>query len=98
MKAEDVLFESCYDFHLSLVSKREVHSTNEYLQLTISTLHDQVKHCEDVLVSATTAVMLQVAEALLCNHALLMSTVYEQFLKTTQLYGVKSAAFGKLKL
>ena len=85
----DVICKSCYDFHRSLISNSttQTSSSDEHLLTIIEDLSEQVsplptQNEAELTLWALNKTALNVAAEIKCNHALLMTSVYNEFLQT----------------
>ena len=83
----DVICKSCYDFHRFLISDTKTSSSDEHLLITIEDLSKQVsllptQNEAEITLWALNKTALNVAAEIKCNHALLMTSVYNEFLQT----------------
>ena len=79
--SQSIICKSCYDFYRNLISGCSEESTDEHLQLLLS--HLNTCSGNDTTTNGTIQVITQVGKQLLDNHAVLLSQVYDDFVKTS---------------
>ena len=80
--SQSIICKSCYDFYRNLISGCSEESTDEHLQLLLS--HLNTCSGNDTTTNVTIQVITQVGRVgkqLLDNHAVLLSQVYDDFVK-----------------
>lgn len=77
--SQSIICKSCYDFYRNLISGCSEERTDEHLQLLLS--HLNTCSSNDTTTNITIQVITQVGKQLLDNHAVLLSQVYDDFVK-----------------